>query len=344
MISEDSYNPFKIFINQTIKYYKGFILLGHDFRSISYGSILRELSPFKSKTIKKNFYKNKADQLLTDYIKNYKPDIIIVATDQCFNLDSVIRLRGAVPNAIIIGVNGDPWPKLKPAKLNTAKGFDIMMATNDGEWLKDYQDAGVPKCFFIPNMCDPDIDKRYEVGQNWQTDILWVGKSEHKANKRDTFRPKLIAKLAECNNCTLYGCHGNPKIMGLESLYAISGAKIGVSVNAYEGVRLAHSDRLTRFLAGGTMVLAKKFPDCELLYKDGVHLKYFDTIEEFFELTDYYLKHEEERKKIANQGMKWIHEQFNCVKIAGYILELAEKSLYSASWFEHLLINKKNSP
>jgi hypothetical protein len=30
--------------------------------------------------------------------------------------------------------------------------------------------------------------------------------------------------------------------------------------------------------------------------------------------------------------MQWVHEQFNCVKIAGYILDLAEKGSYSACW------------
>ena len=38
------------------------------------------------------------------------------------------------------------------------------------------------------------------------------------------------------------------------------------------------------------------------------------------------------RKKIADAGMKWTHEQFNGVKIAGYILDLVEKGAYKAPW------------
>lgn len=332
MISDDSFSPVKIFISHIAKYCKGFILLGHDFRNVSYNSIIKELCPFKSKTLKKYFYKNKADQILIDYAKGYKPDIVIIVSPKFFDLLSVIRLRDNLPGAMFVGFDGDPWPKIKPEKLDTAKGFDIMLATNDGQWLQDYRDAGAPKCFFIPNMCDPDIDKRYEVDEKWKTEILWIGTAEHRANKTDSFRLNLITKLAQSDNCTLYGCCGKPKIGGLDSLYAISGAKIGVSVNAYEGVRLAHSDRLTRFLAGGTMVLAKRFPDCELLYKDGIHLKYFDTVEEFFELADYYLNNEEEREKIADTGMRHVHENFNCKKIASYVLDIVEKGTYSAPW------------
>jgi spore maturation protein CgeB len=69
-----------------------------------------------------------------------------------------------------------------------------------------------------------------------------------------------------------------------------------------------------------------------LLFRDNEHLRYFDTVEEFFGLADWYLAHEQERKKIADAGMKWVHEQFNCVRIAGYILDLIETGSYSAPW------------
>ena len=115
-------------------------------------------------------------------------------------------------------------------------------------------------------------------------------------------------------------------------LYAISGAKIGLSINADNNVRLYHSNRLTHYLACGTMVLAKRVPDTDLLFKDSLHLRYFDSADEFFELAGWFLNHENERRKIADAGMKWTHEQLNCVKIAGYILELIENSAYQAPW------------
>ena len=97
-------------------------------------------------------------------------------------------------------------------------------------------------------------------------------------------------------------------------------------------IRLYHSDRLTHYLACGTMALAKNVPNSDLLFKNGTHLLYFDSANEFFELAGWFLKHENERKKIADAGMKWVHEQFNCVKIAGYILDLIENGYYNAPW------------
>jgi spore maturation protein CgeB len=133
-------------------------------------------------------------------------------------------------------------------------------------------------------------------------------------------------------DCRIYGCCGRPQIGGLDYYYAISGARIGVNVNAYSSVKFCHSDRLTHYLSCGTFVIARRMVDSEGLFEDNVHLKYFDSVEEFFELSDWFLKNEKERKKVADAGMKWMHEQFNSVKIAGYIIDLVEKGSYKAPW------------
>ena len=336
IVADESYRTSKMFFYQVPKLAKGFIRLGNDVRCFPYNHIVRRMSPVKSKKISKFLYKNKADNVLLDFTRHYMPDIILFGFPKFFDLNSIRKLRDVAPNAVFVGDDGDPWIRLNPQKINMAKEFDILVATNDGQWLQDYRDAGVPFCSFMSNCCDPDIDHRYKVEDKWRSDLLWIGVLEHSADTSYTFRKELITELAKKDNAKLYGCLGYPKISGIDVLYAISGARIGVSINAYEGVHFAHSDRLTRFLASGTFVLSKRFPGCEFLYKDGEHLRYFNTIEEFFELAQWYLSHERERKEIADAGMKWVHEQFNGTKVAGYILELVEKGRYSAPWFEHL--------
>ncbi|MHC4389486.1 MAG: glycosyltransferase, partial [Planctomycetota bacterium] len=70
--------------------------------------------------------------------------------------------------------------------------------------------------------------------------------------------------------------------------------------------------------------------------EDGVHLKYFGTTDEFFELAGYYLEHEDERAKIAQAGMQKAHTDFNCHKIAKYMLDLVETGTYDAPWADIL--------
>jgi len=342
IVADISYNPVKMFVNETGKLAKGFIRLGHDVNVFSYRFALLQSSPIKSRSFAARFFGARVNKLLTSQVKNYNPDIIYINFPRFLNADTVVSIRQSAPDAIYLGGDGDPWPKLQKNKIEVARKLDILTATNDGEFLQSYIDAGVKKCFFMPNLCDPDVDHRYEVSDKWKCDILWTGKARHSANPGDTLRGELIERLAKQNSCRLYGCLGRPKIGGIDYLYAISGARIGVNVNAYESVKLCHSDRLTHYMACGTFVLARRFEGCDLLFKDGQHLRYFDTIDEFFDLADWYLNHEQERKKIADAGMKRVHEQFNATKIAGYILELVEKGSYNAPWFKYLSTAKMN--
>ena len=333
IIADVSNKSIKIFINQMPKLAKGLIRLGHDARIFSYCNVLQQTSPFKSKTLTSKFYKSKVDRLLTDQIKNYKPDFIYISFAKSMDAETIDRIKEVVPMAKVIGLDGDPWPKLqKDKRIETAKKMDILTVTNDGKFLQDYRDVGVKQCVFMPNMCDPDMDYRYEVSQDWKTDVLWTGAIEHHADTSQNLRRQLLERLAKQKNCSIYGCLGYPKIGGIDYLYAISGAKIGLSINAVNDVSKYHSDRLTHYLACGTFVLAKRVPDSELLFKNGRHLRYFDTAEEFFELADWYLKNDQERDKIANAGMAHAHKEFNCVKMAGYIIDLIEKGRYDAPW------------
>ncbi|MBN2138817.1 MAG: glycosyltransferase [Sedimentisphaerales bacterium] len=334
IVADISHKVVKMFLDQMPKLAKGFIRLGHDVRLFSYCNALAQASPLKSKSFASRFYKSSVDDMLADQIKSYAPDIVYVSFARVLDAHSVVRMRQAAPNAVFVGGDGDPWPQHQRNRIATAKELDIVTATNDGEFLDVYKNAGVRRCVFMPNMCDPDTDHRYEVSERWRSEILWTGKVGHSAAAEKTLREDLVRRLAESDNCTLYGCCGRSKIAGIDYLHAISGARIGVNANSCRPVRLYSSDRLTHYLACGAFVLAERIPDGNLLFEDGRHLKYFGSVDEFFDLADWYLKHEAERKKIADAGMQHAYEQFNSVKIAGYFLDLIEKGGYSAPWFK----------
>jgi spore maturation protein CgeB len=246
--------------------------------------------------------------------------------------ETVVAMRDAVPEAILIGRDEDPFPERNPARMAIARQMDVVTTTSSGRFLRTYKDAGVPRCAFIPNMCDPDIQHRYAVDERWKVDIIFTGKAEHTRLDRNDERHKLVKRLSQMSNARLYGCFGIPRVEGIETFYAISGAKVALSINITNDVRLYHSDRLVNYLACGTFTLAKRVPDSDLLFEDGVYLKYFDTADEFFELAEWYLKNEQEREKMARAGMERAHSEFNCEKIAKHILDLIETGTYDAPW------------
>jgi hypothetical protein len=321
----------KLLLADLRKRVKGFIRLGHDTQVFSYNGAFENFSRFKSRTLTGGLYKRRVDELLVRQIKNYQPDIVHIDYARFLDCQTVKLMREAVQNAFFLGVDVDLWPERHKGRLDVAKELDVVLTTYAGEGLRSYKDAGVP-CVFMPNMCDPDTEHRYEVSDEWKSNVLFSGKIEHKYYPTDDIRPQIVSRLAKMENCAFYGCCGRPSIGGLEYYYAISGAKIGLSINAVNDVRLYHSDRFTHYLACGTFVLAKRVPDTDLLFQDKVHLRYFDAADEFFDLVKWYLEHEDERVRIANAGMDRAHHEFNCEKMAKYVLDVIETGTYSAPW------------
>jgi spore maturation protein CgeB len=174
------------------------------------------------------------------------------------------------------------------------------------------------------------------VADEWKTDIVFLGSASHSHLQGDRDRYELARRLADSPNAKVYACFGRPKTQGLESFYAISGAKIGLSINIANDVRLYHSDRFINIPACGAFNLAKRAPGYELLFEDDVHVKYFDTVDEFFDLADWYLHHDRERLKITEAGMKRAHTEFNTERIVRCMLDLIETGSYEAPWAEVL--------
>ncbi|MBC8394395.1 MAG: glycosyltransferase family 1 protein [Deltaproteobacteria bacterium] len=332
IITSQSLKPIKFFIDQMPKLAKGLIRLGHDVRIVNYSQLLRAASSFKSRRLSAYLYKKKVDQEIARLAVHYQPDIVYISFAKYLDSETVKTLRKACPQAVFIGGDGDPWPSLKLGRIETAKSLDFLIATNNGRFLEEYRAAGVKNCHFMPNICDPDIDYRYSVGDEWKSDILWTGTTSHSAGNNDCSREDIITAIEPLPNTRIYGCLGRPQIGGKDYLKAISGARLGIHVNAANDVSMYHSDRLTHYLACGTCVLSKHVPDSEKLFRDKEHLAYFETVDELKELIDYYLANENERARLANQGMTWLHQEYNCKRIAQYILDLIENGYYVAPW------------
>ncbi len=311
---------------------KGLLRLGHDVQRFSYRNMMIQSAPFPSKRIARHFSKRKTDRLLAEQIEQYHPDIIIVHCMKYLDAETIMRIREVSPKAVIVGRDEDPFPDRNSARVAIAKQTDFVINTSAGRFLQTYKDAGVSCCAFIPNICDPDIQYKYDVDENWKADIIFTGKVEHTRLDRNNERYDLVSRLSKMENSRVYGTLGVPRIEGVDYFHAISGAKIGLSINIANNVSLYHSDRLINYISCGTLALAKRVPDTDLLFVDGVHVKYFDTAEEFFELADWYLKHDQEREKIAMAGMQRAHTEFNCEKIVGHLLDLIETGNYNAPW------------
>jgi len=314
---------------------KGLIRAGHDVFCFSYRDIQRQYSLFHYNSFVKIIGKKAALNILVSQIRNYQPDIIIFrAAVRKLDEKMIVQAKKAAPNATIVCLSASMYSEVHPNILSCAKHANFFISTGAGRNLERYKKAGIKKCAYMPYPCDPDLEHHYQVSNEWKSDLLFTGQLDRYLPGQDPMRNELIELLIRNKGLKTWGCFGNPKICGLDYLYAISGTKIGISINTFNKIKFYHSNRFMNYIACGTMVLAKYVPDSELLFTDGEHVRYFSTKEECLELVDYYLEQEEERQKIADAGMKRAHSEFNCTAIAQDIIELITTGSYNKPWAE----------
>ncbi len=327
-------SPKSIRISQRM-WVKGLIRAGCDVQRFSYRNILTQFNPFSGKHFRRfmpGFVKRYTDELLVEQIKAYYPDVVFILSMKYLTPNTVKAIRHAAPSAIVVGRDEDPFPEKNAERLAIAAQCDMVVNTSAGPFLETYKKAGVPRCAFLPNVCDPDIQYRYTPGPAWQADIIFTGKAVHQRLGLAGDRHHLLETISKMPHCRVYGSFGVPRVEGLDYFYALSGAKITLSINITNDIPLYHSDRLINSLSCGTCVLAKRVPQTELLHEDQKHLRYFDTEEEFFELAQWYLAHEDQRQQLAQAGMEHAHCHYNCTQMARYFLELIDRGNLDVPW------------
>jgi len=86
--------------------------------------------------------------------------------------------------------------------------------------------------------------------------------------------------------------------------------------------------RVIEVLSCGSFLLSERNDDFEFHgYQDGKHLVLFDDLSDLREKIFYYLKHEDERERIANEGMRFVRENFSTRKQVSKFLSILEEHL-----------------
>lgn len=316
---------------------KGLVRAGCDVQTFSYRSMMAACSPIPSHRIGRLF-KKRVNNMLLCQVQSYRPQVVFLLGVRLKDMDVHVidMMREAVPDALFVAVEYDWLPELDDIRTTIAARMDIVLSVSGGSFLEKYRNAGAGRCAFMPWPCDPDLQYRYEVGPQWRSDILFTGRFHNPNVPPDPNRQEILTRLSQLSSARLYGCLGRASVAGVDLFRAISGSRVALSINMINDVRLYHSSRIVDCIACGTFTLAKRVPDSDLLFQDKVHVRYFDSPDEFFELAGWYLRHEQERERIARAGMEHAHREFNCQRMARHLLDLVEKGRIDAPWAEIL--------
>lgn len=100
-------------------------------------------------------------------------------------------------------------------------------------------------------------------------------------------------------------------------LYKYSKINLNITIPSIEtGVPL----RVFDILAYGGFLLTSYTSELDEMFDVGKDLVTFKSVDECVELCEYYLKHEDERRKIAENGYKKVHERYTCRDALEFII------------------------
>jgi spore maturation protein CgeB len=175
---------------------------------------------------------------------------------------------------------------------------------------------GLSNVTWLPFGCDPNYHRPLELSveerEKYARDVIFVG--SHYEN-----RAKLLEAVSDYNigvwgpywsklvqGSPLKGKAASIKMNYDQWVKIFNACKINLVIHYNDGKIPCHqaSPKLFEAMACKSFVLTDRQKDVQALFKDKEHLVYFKDIADLREKMDYYLKHDDERMRIAEAGYK----------------------------------------
>ncbi len=98
-------------------------------------------------------------------------------------------------------------------------------------------------------------------------------------------------------------------------------SKINLNITS-KAIRSGIPLRVFDIMGCNGFVLSNYQPELNELFTPGVEFDYYTSPEELIEKTDYYLRHEKERKEIAHNGFEKVSNEYNYIKRFSQLLQI----------------------
>jgi spore maturation protein CgeB len=199
---------------------------------------------------------------------------------------------------------------------------DIMYLTNRGE-IPQYREWGV-NARFITGGCDPTAHRITDrPDPMFQSDVAFIGKpnTPQRAEFMQVLSRKFDLKLwgSGWEKYGLKAAAGD--VYASEYRQICAGAKIMLGWNIDPTIDLYFSNRTWYTLGCGGFLLTAYTPCLEEIFGRGKELDWFESVEECCDKIEYYLQHDQERRKIARAGYELAHREYSYDTMVNRIIE-----------------------
>ena len=324
------------YYDQSIKLANGLIRNGHNVYFLSDRDLIYSLSQFATPGI----YGTKAHKakhiscFFLDVCRHFKPDLIVCVHADFIAPQALLDARKILPDVRVAQFNVDIIFNAHNAKNIESKlpAVDATFITTAGQGLKKFARPG-KRVSYIPNIVDSSIEwpKAFERSDQ-RHDVFWALRALRGSVPGD--RRIEYPLYLEQNGVKIdyHGMNGKPLLYDARYFEAINNVKMGLNISqiwtrgvydkaADEDLYFYSSDRIAHYLGSGLLTFITRDHKLEELFAPDKEAVYFDSKEELLDKVRYYVKHDEERKRIAKAGWEKAHTHYNERLIAKYLVE-----------------------
>jgi spore maturation protein CgeB len=185
---------------------------------------------------------------------------------------------------------------------------DYLFITNKGQ-LEELRSLGVKNPIYCMQGCDRNLHRKIVTrNDKWASDVAFIGRP-------GINRMGLLQAVNRNYHLKTWGGQWRKfdltclktRVYPKEYAKICHAAKIVLGCDQAFGVEGYFSNRTWITLGCGGFLLTNYNPGLENIFKKGEHLEWYHNREECIELIDYYLKHEDRRKQIAENGYRFAH-------------------------------------
>ena len=246
-------------------------------------------------------------RVIAKKIRRANPDLVIsYSKDLPYTV--LQQISPSVKTAMFYGDTIEPF---HADVLRHARKVDYLFVINR-TYPAQYRDLGVKRAVFITQGCDRD-EHRIVASRNpkWASEVAFIGRPH------SDFRIRLLQLVHKHHQLKVWG--GEWERFGLscrkKHIYPDEFAKICHAAKIFLGcdydpkLECYITIRTWYALGCGAFLLTNYLPGLETFFTKGVQLDWYESPQECLDLIDYYLKHEQQRQRIAQTGFEWVHSR-----------------------------------
>lgn len=262
-------------------------------------------------------------------VSAYKPDLIFahVQNSEHLDLSTWKELTAMAPTIHYTCDVRKPeesiWMYDIAAKTGT---FTFFATTEDIAHCNRHAGLSLTNIFQSHSSCDMNMFKRQKENPSlFAFDVVFAGNKYVGTNLNFPLaekRQEMVSVISSkyFGRSAVYGLGQSGGVIVPEAeARAYNYSKIAINQNNFNCVDYT-SDRLWKIMATGTFCLSAYFPGIEKIFEKEKHLDWFYDFDEMQLLIDFYLKEDEERRAIADCGMKYVRENHTWTDRISYMV------------------------